>query len=58
MDKQKVERLQNARYVMTLIRKFGGELFIIPYHLCNMENKAILAVFASIMTISMTNTKK
>jgi len=58
MDKQKEERSQNARYCMTLIRRFGGELFVIPHHLCIMENKAILAVLAAIMTISITDSKK
>ena len=58
MDKQKDLRMQNARYCMTLIRRFGGELFVIPHHLCIMDNKAILAVFAAIMTISMKQDTK
>eukprot|EP01084_Bolivina_argentea_P105525 188962_1 len=51
-DKQKIKRIQNAIMTITLIRKFGGELFVGPNHLCCMENKAILSVFAAIMTIS------
>lgn len=58
MDKQKVLRTQNARYCMTLIRRFGGELFVSPSHLCSMDNKAILAVLAAIMTISMKESQK
>eukprot|EP01083_Nonionella_stella_P072099 194180_1 len=58
IDKQHHERSQNALYSITLIRKFGGELFVIPNYLCQMEYKSVLGVFAAIMTISMTNDNK
>jgi len=45
------ERMANARYAVSLIRMFGGDVFVLPEDLVSMEPKAVLAVFAAIMTI-------
>ena len=55
IDKYKKHRLCNARYVISMIRRFGGEIFVTPNNLCNIEYKSVLSVFASIMTIAMTD---
>jgi len=58
VDKQKVDRTQNAKYCISLIRRMGGELFVGSYGLCSVDNKAVLAVFAAIMTIAVKDAKK
>ena len=58
MDKQKAERTQNAKYCISMIRRLGGELFVGSYGLCSMDNKAVLAVFAAIMTIAVMDDAK
>jgi len=45
------ERMANARYAISLIRMFGGDVFVLPEDLVSMEPKAVLAVYAAIMTI-------
>jgi len=47
------ERLDNARLAMSYARKFGSNLFVLPEHLCGMEPKAVLSMFAAIMTVGM-----
>ena len=46
------KRLQNARYAMTLARREGAELFVLPEDLIVLEAKAVLSVFAALMTIT------
>ena len=48
------KRLENARYAMSMTRRLGGELFVMPEDLVCKEAKAVLSVFAAIMTIDMT----
>ena len=55
VDKYKTERIDNARYAMTCCRKLGGDLFIMPEDLAAMEQKAVLSMLASIMTIAFTD---
>lgn len=52
-DQTPRQRLKNARYAMTLVRMFGGELFVLPEHLMMMDSKAVLSMFATIMTVAM-----
>jgi plastin-1 len=46
------KRLMNARYAMTLARREGAELFILAEDLVAMEQKAVLSMFAALMTIA------
>ena len=55
LDKHNKHRLCNARYTICMIRRFGGEIFVTPHSLCNIEYKAVISVFASIMTIAMSD---
>ena len=57
LDKKGKERLDNARYAIANIRKLGGELFVMPEDLICMEPKAVLSVFAALMTIGYTEAK-
>lgn len=52
-DATPMERLANARLAMSYVRKFGADLFVLPEHLCGMEPKAVLSMFAGIMTVGM-----
>eukprot|EP01084_Bolivina_argentea_P012305 23056_1 len=54
-DKFRNERIDNARLAMSYVRKFGGDLFVLPEHLCMMDAKAVLSMFAAIMTVGMTD---
>eukprot|EP01084_Bolivina_argentea_P181239 313040_1 len=45
------ERCLNARYCISLIRRYGGDVFLLPEDLVIMEPKAVLSVYAAIMTI-------
>ncbi|ETO09595.1 hypothetical protein RFI_27784, partial [Reticulomyxa filosa] len=45
------KRLANAKYAMTLARREGAELFILPEDLVTLEPKAVLSIMASLMTI-------
>ena len=54
-DKHRSERVDNARLAMSYARKFGAELFVLPEHLMGMDAKAVLSMFASIMTVGMTD---
>jgi len=45
------ERLANARYAVSLIRMLGGDIFVLPEDLVIMEPKAVLSVYAAIMTV-------
>jgi plastin-1 len=45
------ERMDNGRYAIGLIRRHGGDIFILPEDLVIMEPKAVLSVFAALMTI-------
>ena len=45
------KRLENARYAMSLIRRLGGELFVVPEDLIQCESKAVLSVLVALMTI-------
>jgi len=53
-DNMRTERIENARLAMSYARKFGSDLFVLPEHLCGMEPKAVLSMFAAIMTVGMT----
>merc|ERR1719273_2585791 len=55
-DNQRKERIENARLAMSYVRKFGADLFVLPEHLCGMEPKAVLSMFAGIMTVGMMDT--
>merc|ERR1712087_317004 len=48
---QQAERMANARYTISLIRMFGGDVFVLPEDLVMMEPKAVLSVYAAIMTV-------
>eukprot|EP00484_Ammonia_sp_Unknown_P025442 CAMPEP_0197026236 /NCGR_PEP_ID=MMETSP1384-20130603/6370_1 /TAXON_ID=29189 /ORGANISM="Ammonia sp." /LENGTH=933 /DNA_ID=CAMNT_0042454875 /DNA_START=95 /DNA_END=2896 /DNA_ORIENTATION=+ len=50
-DNQMKERVDNARYVISLIRMHGGDVFILPEDLVIMDQKAVLSVYAAIMTV-------
>jgi len=52
-DKHREHRLDNARLAMSYARKFGAELFVLPEHLYGLDSKAVLSMFAAIMTIGM-----
>eukprot|EP00486_Rosalina_sp_Unknown_P012863 CAMPEP_0201578218 /NCGR_PEP_ID=MMETSP0190_2-20130828/24999_1 /ASSEMBLY_ACC=CAM_ASM_000263 /TAXON_ID=37353 /ORGANISM="Rosalina sp." /LENGTH=1479 /DNA_ID=CAMNT_0048011165 /DNA_START=92 /DNA_END=4531 /DNA_ORIENTATION=+ len=54
-DKSRKERIDNARLAMSYCRKFGQELFVLPEHLTGMDAKAVLSMFAAIMTVGMTD---
>jgi len=45
------DRMANARYAISLVRMFGGDLFILPEDLVIMEPKAVLSVYAALMTL-------
>jgi len=45
-------RLANARYTISLIRMFGGDIFVLPEDLVAMEPKAVMSVYAALMTIA------
>lgn len=53
IDRHQKHRISNASYAISMIRRFGGEIFVTPTDLCNIEYKSVLSVFASIMTIAM-----
>ena len=53
--KSRKERIDNARLAMSYCRKFGQELFVLPEHLTGMDSKAVLSMFAAIMTVGMTD---
>jgi len=55
-DKSEKERIGNARLAMSYLRKFGADLFVLPEHLCAMDSKAVLSMFAGIMTVGMRDT--
>merc|ERR1711994_1031863 len=44
-------RMANARYVISLVRMFGGDIFVLPEDLCIMEPKAVLSIYAALMTL-------
>ncbi|ETO21124.1 hypothetical protein RFI_16078 [Reticulomyxa filosa] len=46
------KRLANAKYAMTLARREGAELFVLPEDLIALETKAVLSVMAALMTVS------
>eukprot|EP01083_Nonionella_stella_P021799 60363_1 len=48
---QMSERLANARYAISVIRMYGGDVFVLPEDLVQMEPKAVLSVYAAIMTV-------
>merc|ERR1712154_372938 len=52
-DNQRKKRVENARLAMSYVRKFGADLFVLPEHLCGMEPKAVLSMFAGVMTVGM-----
>jgi len=54
-DKSRKERIDNARLAMSYTRKFGADLFVLPEHLTAMDSKAVLSMFAGIMTVGMTD---
>merc|ERR1712087_550420 len=58
MDKQRDKRTENARYCMSLVRRFGVELFLNASQLNAMDSKAIFELFAAIMTLSMRQSQK
>ena len=43
--------IKNARYVITIIRRLGGELFVMPEDLVRCEARPVLSVITQIMTI-------
>jgi len=45
------KRLSNAKYAMTLARREGAELFVLPEDLVVLEPKAVLSMMAALMTI-------
>ncbi|ETO25984.1 hypothetical protein RFI_11152 [Reticulomyxa filosa] len=51
------KRLANAKYAMTLARREGAELFVLPEDLILLEPKAVLSVMASLMTIDFQQKK-
>merc|ERR1712176_1484998 len=53
-DNMRRERIDNARLAMSYARKFGSDLFVLPEHLCAMEPKAVLSMFAAVMTVGMS----
>ena len=57
LDKKGKARLENARYAIANIRKLGGDIFVMPEDLICMEPKAVLSVFAALMTIGYTEAK-
>merc|ERR1719295_1223653 len=44
-------RMANARYTISLVRMFGGDLFVLPEDLVVMEPKAVLSIYAALMTL-------
>jgi len=44
-------RMANARYAISLVRMFGGDIFILPEDLVIMEPKAVLSIYAALMTL-------
>ena len=50
-DNQMQERMKNARYAVSLIRMHGGDVFVLPEDLVIMDQKAVLSVYAAIMTV-------
>jgi len=44
-------RMANARYAISLVRMFGGDLFVLPEDLVVMEPKAVLSMYAALMTL-------
>eukprot|EP00485_Elphidium_margaritaceum_P004021 CAMPEP_0202688196 /NCGR_PEP_ID=MMETSP1385-20130828/3723_1 /ASSEMBLY_ACC=CAM_ASM_000861 /TAXON_ID=933848 /ORGANISM="Elphidium margaritaceum" /LENGTH=934 /DNA_ID=CAMNT_0049343105 /DNA_START=25 /DNA_END=2829 /DNA_ORIENTATION=+ len=50
-DNMMTERMANARYAISLIRMHGGDVFILPEDLVTMDQKAVLSVYAAIMTV-------
>ena len=56
-DNYSKERTANARYTMTIVRRLGGDLFMMNEDLCRVESRAVLSLIASIMTIDAKQTK-
>merc|ERR1712083_1178122 len=44
-------RVENARYAISLVRMYGGDIFVLPEDLVIMEPKAVLSVYAALMTL-------
>merc|ERR1719150_2203192 len=44
-------RMANARYAVSIIRMYGGDVFVLPEDLVCMEPKAVLSTYAAIMTV-------
>jgi len=44
-------RMANARYAISLVRMYGGDIFVLPEDLVIMEPKAVLSVYAALMTL-------
>ena len=56
-DKYYEKRIENARYAMSLIRRLGGEIFVLPEELIRCDSKATLSVLVALMTIDCLEAK-
>jgi len=53
-DKHYKKRKENLKYSMTIIRRFGVDLFINVEDLFRLESRAVLSILAAVMTISLS----
>merc|ERR1712113_1340055 len=53
-DKYYKKRKQNLKYCMTIIRRFGVDLFINVDDLFRLESRAVVSILAALMTISLS----
>merc|ERR1712113_115325 len=56
-DKYYKKRKQNLKYCMTIIRRFGVDLFINVDDLFRLESRAVVSILAALMTISLSQEK-
>ena len=56
-DKHYKKRRQNLKYAMTIIRRYGVDLFINVDDLFRLESRAVVSMLAAVMTISLSQEK-
>merc|ERR1719162_1078049 len=53
-DKHYAKRKENLKYAMTLIRRYGVDLFINVDDLFRLEQRAVVSILAALMTIALS----
>merc|ERR1712032_1717768 len=56
-DQYKKMKRANARYLITIIRRLGQNVFISVDDICRVDRRAVISLIASIMTISSVYTR-